>query len=365
MEEGVPIESRMITRRIEAAQKAVEGQNFRIPQTPPRIRRRNEQAARRRLWFAASPARRLGPEDLIIEDSFPALGDLLQQYCPEKAHVDDWDLKGLKEAVSPSSASTSTPKPQAEDMNRQELGGTQFSKSSRSATTPKEKLIGALSNAHHAHHHAQRDRRAMERSPPQHGSLKEGIGPARLRASMIRCWSTSASLRHVRRDGCALSRKRRPHPLPDADSGTPADSSAMPGGHPEGRFWPGFDATGSSLITGGRGGTDALHAKSQRLLTISKKAFQRKKKRELEQAVWPAQAICKPSSRSFAPEKSGRNDPCPAAAAKKYKKSAAAGAVALIKIFKAWDNFLRNCLLAKRRICFLGETKGKQLPVCS
>ena len=28
MEEGVPIESRMITRRIEAAQKAVEGQNF-------------------------------------------------------------------------------------------------------------------------------------------------------------------------------------------------------------------------------------------------------------------------------------------------------------------------------------------------
>ncbi len=28
MEEGVPIESRLITRRIEAAQKAVEGQNF-------------------------------------------------------------------------------------------------------------------------------------------------------------------------------------------------------------------------------------------------------------------------------------------------------------------------------------------------
>ena len=28
MEEGVPIESKMITRRIETAQKAVEGQNF-------------------------------------------------------------------------------------------------------------------------------------------------------------------------------------------------------------------------------------------------------------------------------------------------------------------------------------------------
>ena len=28
MEEGVPIESKMISRRVEAAQKAVEGQNF-------------------------------------------------------------------------------------------------------------------------------------------------------------------------------------------------------------------------------------------------------------------------------------------------------------------------------------------------
>ena len=33
MEEGIPIESRMITRRIEAAQKAVEGAELRVPQT--------------------------------------------------------------------------------------------------------------------------------------------------------------------------------------------------------------------------------------------------------------------------------------------------------------------------------------------
>ena len=46
MEEGVPIESRLISRRIEAAQKAVEGAELRISQAPARVRRRDEQAAR-------------------------------------------------------------------------------------------------------------------------------------------------------------------------------------------------------------------------------------------------------------------------------------------------------------------------------
>ena len=54
MEEGVPIESRMISKRIEAAQKAVETQNFEIAQTRSGIRRRDEQAARGGVRAAAS-----------------------------------------------------------------------------------------------------------------------------------------------------------------------------------------------------------------------------------------------------------------------------------------------------------------------
>ena len=46
MEEGVPIESGMITRRIEGAQKAVEVAELRGPQAPAGIRRCDEQAAR-------------------------------------------------------------------------------------------------------------------------------------------------------------------------------------------------------------------------------------------------------------------------------------------------------------------------------
>ena len=52
MEEGVPIESGMITRRIEGAQKAVEVAELRSPQAPAGIRRRDEQAARGGLRHA-------------------------------------------------------------------------------------------------------------------------------------------------------------------------------------------------------------------------------------------------------------------------------------------------------------------------
>ena len=53
---GRAIESRMISKRIEGAQKAVEAQNFEVAQTSAGIRRRDEQAARGRLWTAPPTA---------------------------------------------------------------------------------------------------------------------------------------------------------------------------------------------------------------------------------------------------------------------------------------------------------------------
>ena len=50
MEEGVPIESKMISNRIEAAQKAVETQNFESRKHVLEYDGRNEQATRSRLW---------------------------------------------------------------------------------------------------------------------------------------------------------------------------------------------------------------------------------------------------------------------------------------------------------------------------
>ena len=59
---AMPIESRMISNRIEAAQKAVESAELRGPQTPARIRRRDEQAARGRVRVAAAAAGGAGSE---------------------------------------------------------------------------------------------------------------------------------------------------------------------------------------------------------------------------------------------------------------------------------------------------------------
>ena len=49
MEEGQSIESRMVSRRIERAQKKVEETQLRHPQEPPRIRRGDGPSAQERL----------------------------------------------------------------------------------------------------------------------------------------------------------------------------------------------------------------------------------------------------------------------------------------------------------------------------
>jgi preprotein translocase subunit SecA len=97
MEEGVPIESKMITRRIETAQKTVEGQHFEsrkhLLEYDDVMNKQREAVygLRRRLLEG------LDQKDLILEDYVSAiLADQLEQFCPAKAHADDWNLKGLK-----------------------------------------------------------------------------------------------------------------------------------------------------------------------------------------------------------------------------------------------------------------------------
>ena len=64
MGEGVPIEHNMVSKAIERAQKQVEGPELHHPQTPPRIRRRHEQAARDDLQAAPRDPRRQEHEGL-------------------------------------------------------------------------------------------------------------------------------------------------------------------------------------------------------------------------------------------------------------------------------------------------------------
>ena len=150
MEEGIPIESKLISRRIETAQKAVEGQHFEsrkhLLEYDDVMNKQREAVygLRRRLLEG------MDQKDLILEDYVSAiLGDLMEEYCPPKGHADDWNIKGLKDAVFTRFGVDFVAegvKPEA--LNRQELGDAIFEKL-KERYDAKEKLIGPEAMRHH------------------------------------------------------------------------------------------------------------------------------------------------------------------------------------------------------------------------
>ncbi len=96
MEEGVPIESKMISRRIEKAQEQVEAQNFEARKhllEYDDVMNKQREAVygiRRQLLEG------LDQKDLIVEDYVAnLLSDLLDEYTPERLHPDQWNREGL------------------------------------------------------------------------------------------------------------------------------------------------------------------------------------------------------------------------------------------------------------------------------
>ncbi|HZR55839.1 MAG TPA: preprotein translocase subunit SecA, partial [Terriglobales bacterium] len=150
MEEGVPIESKLISRRIEAAQKAVEAQNFEARKhllEYDDVMNKQREAVyglRRRLLEGVDQ------KDLILEDYVSAiLAGLIDQFCPVKAHPDQWDIKGLKDSIfTRFGVEIIAEGVQAETLNRQELGDAIFDKL-KERYESKEKLIGPDAMRYH------------------------------------------------------------------------------------------------------------------------------------------------------------------------------------------------------------------------
>ena len=96
MEEDVPIESNMITKRIAAAQKAVEAQNFDSRKhlleydDVMNKQRKAVYALRRGLLEGADQ------KDRIMEMSRGVIGAMLEMRCPESERPDSWDLTGMQ-----------------------------------------------------------------------------------------------------------------------------------------------------------------------------------------------------------------------------------------------------------------------------
>jgi preprotein translocase subunit SecA len=96
MEEDVPIESRMISKRIQAAQEAVEAQNFAARKhilEYDDVMNKQRQAVygmRRALLEGADQKERI--DDIIAG----ILGAFIDRRVPERGHSSQWDLDGLE-----------------------------------------------------------------------------------------------------------------------------------------------------------------------------------------------------------------------------------------------------------------------------
>src|SRR5262249_45402975 len=109
----------------------------------------------------------------------------------------------------------------------------------------------------------------------------------------------------------------------------PADSSVLPTPQqPEMQLNRGPESGAPAVITGGRdggnGGRPPRHVSTS--VDEIEEAFQRKKKRELEQARMAGAGDMQTVQQVVrSGEKIGRNDPCPCGSGKKYKKCCGAG----------------------------------------
>src|SRR5256886_16243452 len=150
MEEGVPIESKLISRRIEKAQEAVEAQHFEARKhllEYDDVMNKQREAVyglRRRLLEGVDQ------KDLILEDYVAGiLSDLLDEHASVKTHPADWDIKGLKDAIfTRFGVDILAEGIKPETLNRQELGDAIFEKL-KERYEAKEKLIGPDAMRYH------------------------------------------------------------------------------------------------------------------------------------------------------------------------------------------------------------------------
>ena len=98
MEEGVPIESGLITRRIEAAQKMVEGQNFEarkhlLEYDDVMNKQREAVYGLRRQLLEGDEQKELIQQDYVRD----LLGGILEKFAGESVHPENWDIAGTEE----------------------------------------------------------------------------------------------------------------------------------------------------------------------------------------------------------------------------------------------------------------------------
>ncbi len=100
MEEDVPIESRLISKRIESAQKQVEAHNFSIRK---HLLEYDDVMNQQRKTIYGLREQFLGTTDqkeYLLQLSEDVIGGLIDSYCDADSDPEEWDGEGLRKAVA-------------------------------------------------------------------------------------------------------------------------------------------------------------------------------------------------------------------------------------------------------------------------
>jgi preprotein translocase subunit SecA len=149
MEEGVPIESRMISKRIESAQQQVESQNFEsrkhvLEYDDVMNKQREAVYGLRRQLMEGTDQKLLITEDYVST----ILSGIMDDFIPIKAHPDQWKLDELYEQVFEMFGSRLGDEIDSSSMNRHELGEAIF-EALGSRYEIKEKILGEQQMRYH------------------------------------------------------------------------------------------------------------------------------------------------------------------------------------------------------------------------
>ena len=345
MEEGVPIESGMISRRIEAAQKAVESQNFEsrkhvLEYDDGMNKQREAVYGLRRQLMEGVDQKQLITDDYVST----ILSNVLDENAPEKSHPDEWKMEALYTQLYDMFGVRFEGEIDVAAMNRHELGETIFEKL-RSRYEVKEQILGAPAMRYH-------ERIVMlsvlDGLWKDHllamDHLKEGIGLRgyaqqdplvaykkesfeMFEGMMLRFQEDTA--RHLFRmqiigpDGTPIETAEQ---LAEAQAITQAQQLAQQQqaelqAQQESRVPTSTLSAGATMPPPQRQPMQLPSRSPATTIDALEKEFQKKKQRELEQARAASSATA--DSQSATPrragEKVGRNDKCPCGSGKKFK----------------------------------------------
>ena len=339
MEEGVPIESGMISRRIESAQKAVESQNFEsrkhvLEYDDVMNKQREAVYGLRRQLLAinrqgvAAPAvseDTLDQKELLLEDYVAGLiSTMLDKHAPTNAHPDQWDVAGLQEAVlGQFGLNMKAAGVDATALNRHELGEQLFEKL-KERYEAKERILGpdAL-----RYHERMVMLSVMDGLWKDHllsmDHLKEGIG--------LRGYGQQDPLVEYKRESFDMFEEMMLRFQQDSvrflflmqiigPDGQPIES-LMPAPKPLPPMAQNLNGHAPERPLQQKPAIPVPMRAPSTTIDDLEMEFQRKKKRELDQARMASSggsAVGVEQRRSGS--KVGRNDPCPCGSGKKFKK---------------------------------------------